>query len=311
VPDSWLARETNRLPPNSLRACAFAVVCVAVATMVRFAAGWLGVDVPFATYFPAVLIVAVLAGPAAAALAVALSGILAWWLFLPPYFRFAPLTFSDAMNLGLFALSALCIVYAAQKYRAAVQRLRDTERQRQLELRELEHRGKNTFAVVESIVRKTLEDQPDQADLIAGRIHAVSSTNDIINRSEGHIATLDSILTNEFAPYDLSRLDWAGPRIELPADTARAMALVIHELITNAAKYGALAAPTGRVNVRWTAEGRGVALDWIEAGGPQVQTPADYGFGSRLVVRTLQALSGSVEPHFDPAGLKCRIAFRM
>ena len=92
---------------------------------------------------------------------------------------------------------------------------------------------------------------------------------------------------------------------------ARAMALVIHELITNAAKYGALAAPNGRVRVRWQADGKAVAIDWSEAGGPPVRTPADYGFGSRLVVRTLQALSGSVEPQFDPAGLKCRISFRV
>jgi two-component sensor histidine kinase len=89
------------------------------------------------------------------------------------------------------------------------------------------------------------------------------------------------------------------------------MALVIHELITNAAKYGALSAPAGRVTVRWTADGRNVVLDWSEAGGPQVRAPADYGFGSRLVVRTLQGLSGGVEPQFDPAGLKCRISFRV
>ncbi len=311
MPDSWLARETNRLPPNSLRAYAFAIVCVAIATAVRFAVVWLGADFLYATYFPAVLIVAVLAGAAAATLAIALTAILVWWAFLPPHFEFAPITFPQTMNLGVFVLSALCVVYVAQKYRAAIKRLRDTERQRQLEMRELEHRGKNTFAVVESIVRKTLEDQPERADLIAGRIHAISSTNDIINRSEGHVATLDSILTNEFAAYDLARLDWAGPQIELPADTARAMALVIHELITNAAKYGALSAPAGRVTVRWTAEGRNVALDWSEAGGPPVRAPADYGFGSRLVVRTLQALSGGIEPQFDPAGLKCRISFRI
>lgn len=311
MPDSWLARETNWLPPNSLRAHGFAIVCIVLATAVRLAFGWLGADLPFATYFPAVMIVAVLAGPEAAALSIGLSVAVAWWMFLPPYFGFLPLGLPDILNLALFVLSALCIVYVAQRYRTAVERLRTTERQRQLELRELEHRGKNTFAVVESIVRKTLEDQPEQADLIAGRIRAISSTNDIINRSQGHVATLDSILTNEFAAYDLARLDCAGPRVALPADTARAMALVIHELITNAAKYGALTSPEGRVRVRWSADGPRVTLDWVESGGPPVQAPANYGFGSRLVVRTLKALSGSIEPQFEPTGLKCRLSFRM
>jgi two-component sensor histidine kinase len=302
-----------------VNAYGFAVLCVAIATAARFAVGWLGADLPFATYFPAVLIVAVVAGPAAATVAIALTVAIVWWVFMPRSqpvgpFAFGRFTFADVMNTGLFLIAAFCIVYIAEKYRQSVQRLRNNERARQLEMRELEHRGKNTFAVVESIVRKTLEDSPDKADVIAGRIHAISSTNDIINRSEGHTATLDTILVNEFTPYDLARVTLDGPTVELDANTARAMALVIHELITNAAKYGALSATAGRVEVKWKQDGKLVEMDWSESGGPEVTAPAtraDYGFGSRLIVQTLKSLSGSVVPQFDRSGLKCHITFQV
>jgi two-component sensor histidine kinase len=310
VPDNWLARESARLPPGSPSAYGFAVFCVAVATLARLIVGWFGADLPFATYFPAALVVAVLAGPSAAVFAIVLSIFTVWWAFVPPIFAFGRLRPADAMNMALFALAALCIVYVAQRYRMAVQRLRDNERKRQLEMRELEHRGKNTFAVVESIVRKTLEEQPDVADVIAGRIQSVSSTNDIINRTEGHTATLDTILRNELTAYDLSRVELSGPRIELAADVARPVALVIHELVTNAAKYGALSKPEGRVRAAWRSNGGTVQIDWSESGGPEVKAPTGYGFGSRLIGRTLKSLSGTVEPTFDPDGLKCRLEFQ-
>ena len=310
VPESWISQERHRLPPKSVRAYLFAVLCVAVATLARLAFGLLGATLQFATYYPMILVCALVAGYQAGVAAIALTMIVAWLAWTPTGIALDPFSFSEWINFILFLFCALPIVWVAHKYRIAVDHLRADVRERQFLMRELEHRGKNTFAVVESIVRQSLADQSERADLIAGRIHSVSSTNDIINRSTSHTsAILKDILLNEFQPYDLARMQLIGTDVELSADVARNVALVIHELVTNAAKYGALSSAQGRVRVRWMTDGDYVALDWEETGGPEVQQPSQYGFGSRLVVRTLKALSGNIAVSLEREGLKCQINF--
>jgi two-component sensor histidine kinase len=309
VPDSWLSQEQHRLRPNSVAAYAFAALSVLVATWARWTFGLLGADLPFATYFPAVLVCTLVAGYHAGLATVLLSAVVVWWAFIPPPLAFGPMTLSRWMDLVLFISCAVPIVWVAQKYRNAVDHLHADDRERQFLMRELEHRAKNTYAVVESIVRQSLEHQPERADLIAGRIRAVSTTNDIINHSKSHTASLSAILMQEFQPYDPSRVELVGPDIELSSDVARSIALVLHELVTNAAKYGALSNPQGRVLVHWKADQNLVMLGWEETGGPDVEAPASAGFGSRLVTRTLKALSGSIVPSFEREGLKCQIMF--
>jgi two-component sensor histidine kinase len=163
--------------------------------------------------------------------------------------------------------------------------------------------------VVESIVRSSLEEWPDHAETIARRIRAVSITNDIINRSPDHRSTIAAILQREFEPHGTHRLVTSGDGVELEANVARAMALVIHELVTNAVKYGALSQDGGTVSVRWQSEGNAIQIDWREQGGPAVQPPKRFGFGSKLVKRTMRTLGGSAEPEFRPDGLVCRLTF--
>jgi K+-sensing histidine kinase KdpD len=205
VPQSWTSRDRNRLRPNSPAAYSFAVLCVAAATLLRIVFGFLDTTLPFVTYFPFVLICTLLAGYQAGVFSVALSVLIVWWIWVPPQFSFALLSVSDAVNLVLFAASAALIVWVAHRYRVAVDLFRATERERELAMKELEHRGKNTFAVVESIVRRTLDDLPERADIIAGRIHSVSSTNDIINRAPAHKVGVRAIFENEFAAHGPGR----------------------------------------------------------------------------------------------------------
>ena len=113
-------------------------------------------------------------------------------------------------------------------------------------VRELDHRGKNTFAVVESIVMQTLAHDPDTAKVITGRIRAVSSTNDIISHAANLQPDLHTLIRAKFKPFGEFRASLKGGDIKLPADAARNLSLVFHELVTNAIKHGALSRPEGR-----------------------------------------------------------------
>ena len=242
----WIPRLSERFLPRSLSAYLFALGAVALATLARVALGWLDVTLLYATYFPMVMLVALVSGPAVALFASLVSVLVVWWAFVPPFYIFNALTGPEAANAALFVASCTFMIWVAQLYRNAIARLRENDRQNRLLMRELEHRGKNTFAVVESIVRSSLEELPDRAATIVGRIRAVSSTNDVINRSPEHTSTIEDILRREFEPYGLQRLNADGDGVELEANIARGVVLVLHELVTNAVKHGALSA--GRRN---------------------------------------------------------------
>src|SRR5439155_22301964 len=142
VSNDWIEGASKRLPPNSARAFAFALLCVAVATAAQAAVDSLGASLLFVVHFPAVLIAALLAGPAAGVLAIAASITVVWWAFMPPYFSFALPGFEQQLNLALFLFSNLLIVWLANTYRDVVARLRSNQRERELLMKELEHRGK-------------------------------------------------------------------------------------------------------------------------------------------------------------------------
>jgi two-component sensor histidine kinase len=304
-----IRRLTERVPPRSWQAFAIAIGFVALATMARLA--WSGASLPFATYFPAVLVTALLAGPVAGLLAIALSVLLAWWAFIGPAYGFTPLTAGDFANICLFVLSSALIVWLADSYRNALHQLHANDRNNALMMRELEHRGKNTSAIVEAIVRMTLQNHPKLADDIVGRVRAVSSTNDLVNQSGASKTTLEAILRKEFEPYGARRLVCDGGNVEVDAETARSLALVVHEMVTNAVKHGALANEAGQVTAAWSRDGKSVRLEWKETGGPPVVAPDAYGFGSRLITRSLKTLSGNIVAEFPPEGLRCTITFAM
>ena len=286
------------------------MACVLLATAVRLLFGAAGASLPFATYFPAVLITALLAGVGPGIFAIILSIIVVWWAFVGAPFAFEAPTGAEALNGALFAFAAALIVWLAARYRGVVRDLRQNEKARELIMKELEHRGKNTFAVVEAIVRRSLHGHDKLSEEIVGRIRSVSSTNDIINRSDSRTATLDSVFINELAPYGSERLSLSGLPVDLSADTARNMALVAHEMVTNAAKYGALSVPQGRIALEWSCDGDRVSLDWREHGGPPAVAPSTYGFGSRLIVRTINAMQGVVQPTFSDDGFSLHLTFQ-
>jgi two-component system CheB/CheR fusion protein len=183
------------------------------------------------------------------------------------------------------------------------------ETQQQVLTAELSHRVKNTLAVVSSIAERTLPGSQAKTDLL-GRYHALGHTHDLLSAAGWTIARLREVISTELTPYG-AHVTVNGPEVMLKAQTALFLALVFHELATNAAKYGALSTPAGRVAITWTIAGDGpsrLELTWIEQGGPKVGKPTRQGFGTELIERGIRfELQGEAELGFVHGGLHCRI----
>ena len=289
------------LPPRSAAAITFAVACVGIATIVRTGLGLISPDsAPFAAYYSATLVAALVGGPTSGVIATILGAVVAYWRFVPPEWG----TTEQLVSLSLFALSSVVIIWAAESYRSLLQRLRETERTRQLFNDELAHRIKNTLASVQAIMSQTLKDQPDVRNKLSGRISALAKTNDLLVKSEWQSAFVREIVANEFAPYGPSRFQLLGNDIECPPTLAIFLSLIFHELTTNAVKYGALSRADGRVSVSWKLAGDRLELEWIERGGPKPGTRAHVGFGTTLLQAGLKQFNGSVDMQFEPTGLR-------
>ncbi|MGE0238803.1 MAG: HWE histidine kinase domain-containing protein [Parvibaculaceae bacterium] len=183
---------------------------------------------------------------------------------------------------------------------------------------ELRHRVKNSFTVVQALARQSFVPGADVETALKtylGRLQALSLANDIVLSTEAGAADLGEIVDKITAPYRAGRreaVDFKGPAVEVRGPVVTGFSMALHELCTNALKYGALSSPQGRVHIRWTLgeDGR-IDLDWREEGGPAVIAPAREGFGTRLLNRMVcDTLSGSVDLRYLPAGLSCRISAR-
>ena len=174
------------------------------------------------------------------------------------------------------------------------ERRRADERQRLL-VNELNHRVKNALATVQAIAAQSLRDPRIPAEArtqFLGRLMALARANDVLVAQNWTTASLAEIAAEVASPHgDAERFRIEGPSISLAPQTATAMALGLHELATNAAKYGALSRPEGRVDLTWKVEGQGaerrLRLVWRETSGPTVVPPTVKGFGSRLIERGL------------------------
>lgn len=195
-------------------------------------------------------------------------------------------------------------------------RLRDSLRRQELVAREMGHRVKNVFAVTESIVRLTagrLESSSDLAESLSRRLGALAEAHTLAHGesldgdSRVGLHELLRVIVKPFQDPAESRFSFAGPEVGCGPHAASALALVIHELATNAAKYGALTRPSGRVEIGWTREGPDVVLSWRETGGPRVHSaPAADGFGSTLIRRTVtRQFGGKLDEQWLADGLAC------
>ncbi|EHJ60465.1 CHASE domain-containing protein [Novosphingobium pentaromativorans] len=181
--------------------------------------------------------------------------------------------------------------------------------------RELNHRVKNTLANVLSIAaltRRRSSDIDDFTESLTARIRALSATHDLLSRSDWSNAALEDIVRSELAPYmegHESHFEMAGPDIKLAPNDAMSLGLAIHELATNAAKYGALSTSEGRIHIDWKLiSPELVELFWREEGGPPVEEPNKRGFGRDLIEKIVaHELKSEVDLQFNPGGVECTL----
>lgn len=189
------------------------------------------------------------------------------------------------------------------------------QRRQRLLLDELNHRVKNTLSSVQSIATQTFRQAQDPNAARAAfeaRIIALSKAHDLLSDRKWSDASLKTLVDQELAAYDNVRRTVHGPEISLNAKSAIAFAMVLHELVANAARHGALSQPGGAVSVIWSVADKGGAsfleMNWSERGGPDVHQPVRTGFGTRMIERTVRGeLAGEFSCDYAKAGYSCRL----
>ena len=185
------------------------------------------------------------------------------------------------------------------------------EERKNLLAREVDHRAKNALALAQSIVRLTQgETVKAYVQAVEGRISALARVHTILSLSSWQGAEIGKLVDEELAPYATGdQITFRGADIQLQPATAQTLALALHELVTNSAKYGALSTLSGRLSLKWGIQGDVLQMIWEEKDGPLVEKPASRGFGTRSVIASIESqLGGQAEFDWRSEGLICRLS---
>jgi two-component sensor histidine kinase len=182
---------------------------------------------------------------------------------------------------------------------------------------ELNHRVKNILAIVQSVAWQTLSANQSPADFkqaFDGRLRALSLAHDILTQGRwGHVE-FEQLVERSLAPYHGAdhgpHAEWSGSHLLLPPNMVVPLSMVLHELSTNAAKYGAFSVENGQVSIAWHTDGGKVEFTWVESGGPPVRDEIRGGFGSKLISRVVSYdLAGAADLDFAREGFRCTLMF--
>jgi two-component sensor histidine kinase len=281
---------------------------------------------PFLTFFPAVVICGFVFGLRQGVLVAALSGVSAWYFFISPgRFDFSMGTLL-AMGLYLFVVATdLTLIYLVTRaYRQEMTTREEIQRlaeQQEVMAQELDHRLKNIFATINAIISLSLKNASSADELAArlrDRLTALGRSNLLLRGlREGEDASLQSVVFQALEPFAIvgtPRFSANGPRVPIGGQTVVVLSLILHELGTNAAKYGALSMQNGHVALDWSIEAstdatEQLVITWRESGGP-VPTPplaGAGGFGSTLMKRVIAGVRGQTEMTYPETGAVIRM----
>jgi PAS domain S-box-containing protein len=188
---------------------------------------------------------------------------------------------------------------------------RAAEEIKQLMAREVNHRAKNLLSVVEAIAHRTAESPEGFTERFSERIQALAANQDLLIRNEWQGVEIEELVRAQLAHFaDLlgSRIALRGPALRMKPASAQTVGLALHELATNAAKYGALSTDAGRVDIRWGSDGDNFTMGWTESEGPSVSAPQRRGFGSVIMEGMVEhTVDGRVDRDYAPSGFTWRL----
>lgn len=293
----------------------FAAACLALSTGARWVLAHLRPDVYFAPYFPAVFFATAIGGYR---IGIA-TAIVAGGLGIAVDFGDAPGTFFPRLVLlVIFAIVCGLTVWGVEHYRSVVakqreiaKRLTREEEYRKLVVEELQHRLKNKLSVVHAVLHQVLQNQPQVWASIDRRIRALSATDELIAKADGSGCDIKDLLLSELGPYGHVRFTLNGDRLFLPAKLAVSLALIFHELATNAGKYGAFSAERGFLQVSWSMTEDRLNVTWDETEGPPIDKVGEPGFGTKLLETALRPFGGKTEISFLKTGVHCTMQCRV
>jgi len=300
--------------PSLLFSMVFAGGCLALSTIARWGIAQIRPDVFFTPYFPAVFLAAAVGG-ARLGIATAIAG---GALGVAVNFGSGV---ADSVRLALLLMFwAVCgfAIWGVEHYRTIVvqqredaKRLIREEEYRKLLVEELQHRLKNKTSTIHAVLHQVLQDQPQIWGSIDRRLRALSATDDMIARLDGSGCDIKDMLHSELGPYGHVRFNLNGDPLFLPAKLAVSLALIFHELATNAGKYGAFSSARGLLQVSWSVSESRLNVTWDETEGPVVENVGPAGFGTKLLQSALRAFDGKTEIRFLKTGVHCTMQCRI
>ena len=321
-------RDDSRSPHDSLknprsaevrlfaRNILIGAAAASFAVALRYSIGLPDGVLTFFTVIIAVCLVTVKTGLAGGITTAVLGGVLNWYFVLTPRHSLKLDSASLWVLLGFFS-TAIVILATSQLYRLSERKrqaallsraVQDAEQQR-LFAREMAHRLKNAIAIVQAMAAQTFSRDDPELPKFNGRLRALADAHALLNEHvQQPSASVDELVVTAVRPFNdrPNRFTIAGPEATIPDQQVISLALALHELCTNAVKYGALSKSCGRVSIDWTLVDGKLRLEWKEHDGPAVAEPVTKGFGSRLLARAAMG----AEVRYESDGLRCVISQR-
>jgi len=299
---------------SPLASLGFAASCLALATAARWGLAQVRPDVFFTPYLPAVFFATALGGLRTGVLTAVAAGALG----ITVNFGGTAVDLARIVLMLIFWVVCGLTIWGVEHYRSIVTRQRqiakrliEEESYRKLVVEELQHRLKNKSSTIHAVLHQVLENQPQVWASIDSRIRSLSATDDLIARVDGTGCDIKDLLLSELGPYGHVRFNLNGDRLFLPAKLAVSLALIFHELATNAGKYGAFSSARGLLQVTWTLSDDRLNLTWDETEGPVVDNVGAAGFGTKLLKSALSPFDGKTEIAFLKSGVHCTMQCRV
>lgn len=300
--------------PSLLFSTGFAGSCLLLATAARWGLAQIRPDVFFTPYFPAVFFATGFGGFRFGIATALAGGVLGVSL------HFSAAAVDSARFALLLIFWAVCgiTIWGVEHYRTIVaqqrqiaKRLIQEEEYRKLLVDELQHRLKNKTSTIHAVLHQVLHDQPQVWNSIDHRIRSLSATDDLITKVDVNGCDIKDLLRSELGPYGHVRFNLNGDPLFLPAKLAVSLALIFHELATNAGKYGAFSAPRGLLQVSWLVSDDRLNITWDETEGPVIENVGEAGFGTKLLKSALRSFDGRTEISYLKTGVHCTMQCRI